>query len=227
MGLGFQPEGLSDKTGIHRNLPRGIGKVLYRRARPRWVGDWVNRSIKWTSELEAHWLMDTRYRLRRDHIENALFRPFTFKYCYYAPKVIQPVQNAANISARPERTRPCFCVNRKQFAASDRVVDLHLTAIPPTPLPPRKTASGSAISRNGVCDSSGSTTGMTTSPPRMFSPYAALHDPIYRETYAVDLRQEFPRLPFHEDFREFVRMGQKLLDLHIGFDSVEPWWWTN
>ena len=53
--------------------------------------------------------------------------------------------------------------------------------------------------------------------------YAALHDPAYRETYAVDLRQEFPRLPFHEDFREFARMGQELLDLHIAFESAEAW----
>ena len=53
--------------------------------------------------------------------------------------------------------------------------------------------------------------------------YAALHAPIYREIYAVDLRREFPHLPFHDDFRGFVRMGQELLDLHIGFESVEPW----
>ena len=30
--------------------------------------------------------------------------------------------------------------------------------------------------------------------------YAVLHDPEYRETYAVDLLREFPRLPFHDDF---------------------------
>ena len=53
--------------------------------------------------------------------------------------------------------------------------------------------------------------------------YAALHDPLYRDEYAVDLRREFPRLPFHDDFQEFGRLGQELLDLHIGFESVEPW----
>ena len=53
--------------------------------------------------------------------------------------------------------------------------------------------------------------------------YAALHDPIYRETYAVELLQEFPRLPFHDDFRELARIGQALLDLHIGFEEAEPW----
>ena len=52
--------------------------------------------------------------------------------------------------------------------------------------------------------------------------YAALHDPAYRETYAVDLLREFPRLPFHEDFAAWASLGQKLLDLHIGFESAEP-----
>ena len=53
--------------------------------------------------------------------------------------------------------------------------------------------------------------------------YAALHDPAYRQKYEVDLRREFPRLPFHDDFATWVRLGQKLLDLHIGFESAEPW----
>ena len=48
-----------------------------------------------------------------------------------------------------------------------------------------------------------------------------LHDPAYRETYAVDLLREFPRLPFNKDFPTWVRLGQELLDLHIGFESVE------
>ena len=52
--------------------------------------------------------------------------------------------------------------------------------------------------------------------------YAALHDPAYRETYAVDLLRDFPRLPFHEDFAAWVRLGQELLDLHIGFEDAEP-----
>ena len=30
--------------------------------------------------------------------------------------------------------------------------------------------------------------------------YAVLHDPVYRHDYAVDLLQEFPRLPLYPDF---------------------------
>ena len=50
-----------------------------------------------------------------------------------------------------------------------------------------------------------------------------LHDPVYRHEYAVDLLREFPRLPLYRDFHHWVGMGQKLLDLHIGFESPDPY----
>ena len=52
--------------------------------------------------------------------------------------------------------------------------------------------------------------------------YAALHDPVYRTTYAADLRREFPRIALHDDFARWVAWGQRLLDLHIGYEAVEP-----
>ena len=52
--------------------------------------------------------------------------------------------------------------------------------------------------------------------------YAVLHDSEYREKYAVDLLREFPRLPLYRDFDAWKRMGQELLDLHIGFESADP-----
>ena len=53
--------------------------------------------------------------------------------------------------------------------------------------------------------------------------YAMLHDPAYRERYEVDLRREFPRVYFQDDFEWWAGKGRELLDLHIGFESVEPW----
>ena len=52
--------------------------------------------------------------------------------------------------------------------------------------------------------------------------YAVLHDPVYRHDYAVDLLRESPRLPLYRDFHHWADMGQRLLDLHIGFESAEP-----
>ena len=53
--------------------------------------------------------------------------------------------------------------------------------------------------------------------------YAVLHDPVYRHDYQIDLKQEFPRLPLYKDFSAWARMGQELLDLHIGFESADPY----
>lgn len=53
--------------------------------------------------------------------------------------------------------------------------------------------------------------------------YAVLHDPVYRETYALNLKREFPRIPLYPDFRRWRDWGQALLDLHIGYEAVEPY----
>ena len=52
--------------------------------------------------------------------------------------------------------------------------------------------------------------------------YGVLHDPVYRETYALNLKREFPRLPFYDDFTQWRDWGQTLLDLHIGYETAEP-----
>ena len=53
--------------------------------------------------------------------------------------------------------------------------------------------------------------------------YGVLHDPIYRETYALNLKREFPRIPFYPDFRQWADWGRRLMALHIGYETVEPW----
>ena len=46
---------------------------------------------------------------------------------------------------------------------------------------------------------------------------------MYRHDYRVDLLREFPRLPLYHDFQHWAAMGQELLDLHIGFESADPY----
>jgi predicted helicase len=53
--------------------------------------------------------------------------------------------------------------------------------------------------------------------------YAVLHDPAYREKYALNLRREFPRIPFYADFWRWAAWGEKLMQFHIGYETVEPW----
>ena len=52
--------------------------------------------------------------------------------------------------------------------------------------------------------------------------YGILHDPVYRQTYALNLKREFPRIPFYPDFKRWRDWGQSLLDLHIGYEAATP-----
>ena len=53
--------------------------------------------------------------------------------------------------------------------------------------------------------------------------YAMLHDPAYLKRYEVDLRRQFPRVHFQEDFAWWTQQGRELLNLHVGFETYEPW----
>ena len=53
--------------------------------------------------------------------------------------------------------------------------------------------------------------------------YAVLHDPLYREKYALNLKREFPRIPFYADFARWAAWGEQLMAMHIGYEEVEPW----
>lgn len=53
--------------------------------------------------------------------------------------------------------------------------------------------------------------------------YAVLHHPEYRSKYELNLKREFPRLPFYDNFYQWVEWGSKLMELHINYETVEPY----
>jgi predicted helicase len=53
--------------------------------------------------------------------------------------------------------------------------------------------------------------------------YAVLHHPAYREKYAINLKREFPRIPFYDGFEKWAEWGRQLMDLHLKYEQVEPY----
>ena len=53
--------------------------------------------------------------------------------------------------------------------------------------------------------------------------YAVLHDPHYRERYKINLKQDFPRLPFYPDFQAWAQAGEQLLVLHLSYETANSW----
>ena len=53
--------------------------------------------------------------------------------------------------------------------------------------------------------------------------YAIIHYPAYREKYAINLKREFPRIPFYENFHQWETWGRKLMNLHLNYEVVRPY----
>lgn len=56
--------------------------------------------------------------------------------------------------------------------------------------------------------------------------YGLLHSPDYRERYADNLNKELPRIPrvkIAADFWAFSQAGRKLAELHLNYETVEPY----
>lgn len=59
-----------------------------------------------------------------------------------------------------------------------------------------------------------------------FYVYGLLHAPEYRERYAADLKKQLPRIPMvlgRDRFERFTDAGRKLSELHIGYETMEPY----
>lgn len=56
--------------------------------------------------------------------------------------------------------------------------------------------------------------------------YGLLHSPDYRDRYADNLTKELPRIPCvktYADFRAFSDAGRRLGELHVNYETVEPY----
>jgi predicted helicase len=56
--------------------------------------------------------------------------------------------------------------------------------------------------------------------------YGLMHSPEYRTTYSADLKKMLPRIPdlvARGDFNAFATAGRQLADLHLNYETVDPY----
>ena len=53
--------------------------------------------------------------------------------------------------------------------------------------------------------------------------YAVLHHPAYRTKYELNLKREFPRLPYYPNFHQWATWGKTLMDLHLTYETADPY----
>ena len=196
------------------------------------VGSWVDKSIKWTSELTNHLVRGNSLTISLDGLTSGAYRPYVVKPTYFAPMISHRTYQLPSMFPRGSEAWNqviCLCRNGKDFyaLATKYLPDYHFTGDSDCLPLYRYTADGERVSnitewglrqfREHYGDDS-------ISAEDVFAyTYAMLHDPAYRQRYEVDLRREFPRVYFQEDFAWWAQQGRELLDLHLGFETAEPW----
>lgn len=238
----------------HKNLDKKVKYFidLYERERSRWCDsknklqtkDFVDRTIKWTSELENHMRIGTNLRFNLNMVRQITYRPFTKNYNYYSSVITHRIYQQNRIypiEGKWDNISITFlCVSSSNPLAAMAVTQLFEYCL-------LKKGNGGtqSLPRWQYDDDGNKVDNITDWALRQFRKYyekdkgkqkrsitkdaifhyvyGVLHDPIYREKYALNLRREFPHLPFYADFWQWAAWGEKLMDLHIGYETVEPW----
>jgi predicted helicase len=204
--------------------------------------------ISWNANLELDLRRRRRHDVKSQAAHPAAYRPFTSQWVYLhpamvartyrLPKVFPPGLANAGIYLTGPASHYSFCA-----LAADAVPDLHL--LDSGQLFPRwryekvDNAGMFDVDEGEVIDGYRRIDNITDEALAAFSAaypdesiskddifdyvYGLLHSPEYRETYAADLKKMLPRIPFAADFRAFAGAGKRLAEMHLGYETVEPY----
>ena len=217
-------------------LPRGLSLAEIDKA--------VNTDIKWTAELKSLLRRGQLLAANFDSIVDAQYRPFTkLKYYFDRPLTkrvfripqCQPTGLELNryllFPAYGATKRIDFCV----FGTA-QIPDLNFFTPDPAHAAVLYEYDNAGNRIDNITDwalkqftahyseeiGKGKTAHQITKPAIFHYCYAVLHDPLYREKYAQNLKREFPRIPFYADFWRWADWGEQLMALHIGYESAPP-----
>lgn len=120
---------------------------------------------------------------------------------------------------------PMYLYEASEPEAGSEQSGLFREADPPSPTSPAKRRD--SITVEGLAYFQSAYPGETISREDIFYyVYGLLHSPDYRERFADNLGKELPRIPRVKmvvDFWAFSRAGRKLADLHLDYESVDPY----
>jgi predicted helicase len=224
---------------------------FYEKERLRWaksnkktpINDFVDRTIKWTEELESHLIKNDFLEFKAVRIKQALYRPFIKQFTYF-DKIIthRPYQwpqiyNEENkYIALAKGDKPFHCL------ASQILIDLHLTG--DSQCLPFYVYDSEGNRHDNITDwgleqfaahyeKKSAGIGVGNGRDRSLRNiekidifhyvYAVLHNPAYRKKYELNLKREFPRIPFYKDFAKWRDWGKELMEIHLEYETAKPY----
>ena len=189
-------------------------------------------SIKWDRELTKYLDRGIKKKFEKEKIVSSIYRPFSKKYFYFDKHFNGMTYQWFNIYNDEKINKiiliKSFGSNRSfNTMATDTIAELHVAGANQCLPLYRYESDGSRV--DNITDwalqqFTGHYQDDSIRKEDIFHyTYAVLHNPEYRKKYEINLKREFPRLPFYEDFYKWVKWGKSLMDLHIAYESAEPY----
>jgi predicted helicase len=195
-----------------------------------------NEIIKWSRDFKKKFEQKKRFTYDEKLVLQAHYRPF-IKPFWYAEKNLNDIftQNHYNIFGKQlTHKTPCITIHNhtQQFDftvfITDMITDAGFSgrATPTIPLY-RYDSNGNPL--ENITDwalqqfeNQYVTSAQLITKKAIFHyVYAVLHAPAYRAKYALNLKRDFPRIPFYEDFWKWANTGEQLMDLHLNYEKIE------
>lgn len=194
------------------------------------ISEAIDYSIKWTRAVKNDLAKGVRYKFTPELIVNCLHRPFVKRQLYfdrhlnemqYQMPVLFPNEKAdnriiaVNVSNTPFNILASSCLVDYHFNGDSQCLPLY-----------RYAADGERV--DNITDwtleqfQKQYKDKKITKEDIFHYVYAVLHHPAYRAKYEINLKREFPRIPFYEDFGQWVKWGKQLMDLHLNYENAKP-----
>jgi predicted helicase len=200
-------------------------------------------AIKWTRAVKADLQRGLPYTFDDTATTDACYRPFVKRRLYFHQKLNEMQYQLPSIFGRGDIRNPSIVISDAtaqkpwMVCAVEQVPDLHFVgAAAGTVCLPGQRLTPDGEHSDNITDwalkqftahyadeiGKGKAARKITKQAIFHYCYAVLHDPLYREKYAQNLKREFPRIPFYTDFWQWAAWGEALMALHIGYETVAP-----
>lgn len=215
---------------------------FYKKEKSRWllsdkqkpINDFVDRTIKWTEELESHLQKGSNLVFSENKIRYSLYRPFISQLTYFDRIITHRVyQNEIIFGIETEFKNKVIwfsgIAGSKAFQALASAKVASFDLLEKTQCLPlyRYDKNGNRIDNItdwGLEQFVNQYKDKKIKKEDIFHyVYAVLHNPAYRKKYELNLKREFPRIPFYKDFWQWSKWGKQLMDLHINYEAAKPY----
>jgi predicted helicase len=199
------------------------------------IDDWIDYSIKWSDVLKKYLVKKEKIFFENALISKLVYRPFIKRF-YYAEKRLSDRLTSNHFEMfgndlSKENLLITFSGigSSKPFSALSLNAIFSLDFLEKTQCLPLYRYSQDGQRGDNITDwavkqfQSHYQDKAITRLDIFHYVYAALHDPAYREKYRLNLKREFPRIPFYDDFRKWAAWGGRLLELHLGYEQAAPY----